>query len=99
MELGLPGSIFVFLIVGGSLDPLTLGILTSVLSTVIIAALGLGGRMMLRGMKDWMEDEIKHHLVPNGGSSLADKLNRIEGNVNQLVELHKDGHPHGSQKP
>jgi hypothetical protein len=48
-------------------------------------------------MKGWMNDEIRHHLVPNGGSSLADKLNRIEKNMDRLVELHKDGHPH--EKP
>lgn len=79
------------------MDPVTIGVLTGVLSTVIVSVLALGGRMMLRGMKDWMEDEIKHHLVPNGGSSLADKLNRIETNVNRLVELHKDGHPHDQE--
>jgi len=66
---------------------------------VVVTMLALGGRMMLRGMKDWMEDEIKHHLVPNGGSSLADKLNRIEKNVDHLIELHRHESPESHSKP
>lgn len=76
------------------MDPVTVGVLTSALSTIVIAVLAVGGRMMLRGMKGWMNDEIRHHLVPNGGSSLADKLNRIEANTEHLMKLHESPHDH-----
>lgn len=76
------------------MDPVVVSVISSTVTFLITGLLGFGGRLMFRGMRDWMEKEIKSHLVPNGGSSLADKLNRIEENVDSLMELHKDGHPY-----
>jgi len=56
---------------------------------VTTAAIGIGAfvvRVLIRGLKTYLHEEIRSHLVPNGGSSLADRIAALEGAVAEIKE-------------
>lgn len=61
--------------------------ITVALATALIIGLGtLAYRAIMRGIKAYMRDEVRSHLVPNGGGSLADRLTKVEQAVDKLTK-------------
>jgi len=61
--------------------------ITVAVATALIIGLGtLAYRAIMRGIKAYMRDEVRSHLVPNGGGSLADRLTKVEELVSKLTE-------------
>lgn len=55
--------------------------------TALILGLGtIAYRMLKRGILAYLRDDIKAHLIPNGGSSLADRLTDLEQAVDKLTK-------------
>lgn len=50
--------------------------------TALIIGLGY---LLRRGILAYLRDDIKAHLVPNGGSSLADRLTKVEQAIEKLT--------------
>lgn len=69
---------------------LALLILVPVVTTAIISLGALAFRYFARGIKSSIRDDIKAHLIPNGGSSLADRLTKVEQAVEKLTESAKE---------
>lgn len=73
---------------------------TAILPTLVVSLiLGVGAvllRTMMRGLKTYLDDEIKSKLVPNGGQSIADRLTKVEKAVNELAHQYEE---HGCQNP
>jgi hypothetical protein len=60
--------------------------ITVAVATALIIGLGtLAYRAIMRGLKAYMQDEVRSHLVPNGGGSLADRLTKVEKAVDKLT--------------
>ncbi|WP_195898049.1 hypothetical protein [Nonomuraea cypriaca] len=76
------------------MNPVAMSVTASLITFFLTGLLGLGGRLMLKSLKRWMDEEIKSRLVPNGGSSIDDKLRRIEKSVTALMELHEEDPTH-----
>jgi hypothetical protein len=58
---------------------------------VLVAAVSL--IVSFAGMIRWLVKHYLHELVPNSGSSLKDKINKLEDRVDQiyLLLVEKDG--------
>lgn len=65
-------------------------VLATVLATVVLGIGTLLVRTMMRGLKTYLDDEIRSKLVPNGGKSLADRVERIETAVDRLTALYEE---------
>lgn len=66
-------------------------VVATVMATLIV---GLGTflvRTMVKGLRTYLEDEIRSKLVPNGGKSLADRVERIEKAIENLTTLSEGG--------
>jgi len=56
---------------------------------ILAGAVGLGAiiyRVFTRGIKTYLHEEIRSQLVPNGGNSLADRVDRLETAVSKLTK-------------
>lgn len=62
--------------------------IVEIVTALIILAASTAGtlliRVFIRGLKTYLRDEIRTHLVPNGGSSMADRLKRVEDAVEEI---------------
>jgi hypothetical protein len=65
-------------------------IIGPIVVAVVIAIGTVLVRTMMRGLKTYLDDEIKSRLVPNGGSSLADRLASVEERVSKLASIFED---------
>lgn len=56
---------------------------------VLAGAIGVGAllyRIFTKGFKTLLRDEVGKHLVPNGGSSLADRVTKMEIAIGELTK-------------
>lgn len=65
-------------------------ILPSVFASLVLGAIALVLRTMARGLKTYLDDEIRARLVPNGGSSLADRMSALEKDVREIKNTVQD---------
>lgn len=65
-------------------------IFVAVATTLIIGLGSLAYRMLRRGILGYLRDDIKSHLIPNGGSSLADRLSKVEQAVDKLTKANEE---------
>lgn len=68
---------------------LALLVIIPVITTVIIAVGALAFRFFARGIKSYIRDDIKAYLIPNGGKSLADRMERLEKAVEKLSQINE----------
>lgn len=68
---------------------LALLIFVPVVTTAVIALGALAFRFFARGIKASIRDDIKAHLIPNKGSSLADRLDKVEKAVDKLTKTNE----------
>lgn len=57
---------------------------------IVASAIGAGTwatRTFVRGIKTYLAEEIKTQLMPNGGSSLADRVTAVESAVGELTAV------------
>jgi hypothetical protein len=65
-------------------------ILPSIVGALLLTGIGLVLRTMVRGLKTYLDDEIRSKLVPNGGQSLADRLTKVESAVKDLKTSYEE---------
>lgn len=57
---------------------------------ILAAAVGLGAlmyRVFTKGLKTYFNDEIRSHLVANGGNSMFDRVVKLEVAVSKLTTI------------
>lgn len=67
--------------------------MTIVSGLVLAGAVGLGAltyRVFTRGLKAYLRDEIRSHLVANGGNSMFDRIVKVETAVSDLTRILKE---------
>lgn len=63
---------------------------TIVSGLILAAAVGLGAllyRVLTRGIKTILREDVVPQLVPNGGKSLADRVTKLETAVSKLTTI------------
>lgn len=59
-----------------------ISLVVSILTTIVVPLLAWS----LTRVKTYIRQEVRSHLVPNGGGSLADRITALEGAVQKIKE-------------